>query len=66
MATFVFWIKTSKYTKSGIIHSQYLVMEAGVIQCDILNHSRYQLQSEEQTQTRSRRTRRTGKGARSN
>jgi hypothetical protein len=35
------------------------VMEAGVIQCDILNHSRYQLQSEEQTQTRSRRTRRT-------
>jgi hypothetical protein len=46
--------------------NQLLVMEAGVIQCDILNHSRYQLQSEEQTQTRSRRTRRTGKGARSN
>ena len=28
--------------KNWIIHSQYLVMEAVVIQCDILNHSRYQ------------------------
>jgi hypothetical protein len=32
------------YTTYGIIQSQHLVMEGVVLQCDILNLSRYQLQ----------------------
>jgi hypothetical protein len=37
-------MKTSKYTKSGNIHSHYWVMEAVVAQCSRLNLTRYQLQ----------------------
>jgi hypothetical protein len=36
--------KTVKHTTYGIIQSQHLVMEVVVVQCDILNLSRYQLQ----------------------